>query len=104
MSTLHIVRQSAFSTDDFYQCIKTINNNDIIVFIDDGCYNLKHPLIKESTLLTHKIQLKIMSIHAQARAINVLEENINNTMNADEITMKDLVTLTFEKDNVITWQ
>ena len=97
MTTLHIVRQSAFNTSDFAQCLQVLGQNDVIVFIDDGCYNLHHTLIHhiESHL---SIQLKVMTPHAQARAINI-EANI-----CEGIVMKDLIELTFEHNRVITWQ
>ena len=99
MTTLHIVRQSAFTTNDFYQCIQTLGNKDCIVFADDGCYNLQHYLI--NTMNTEKnknIQLIVLSSHAQARAITI------NTELCTEIDMTALVSLTFNNDRVITWQ
>ena len=45
MATLHIVRQSAFTSNYFAQCIAVLGNNDVIAFIDDGCYNMQHNLI-----------------------------------------------------------
>lgn len=97
MSTLHIVRQSAFTTNDFYQCIQVLGNEDSIVFIDDGCYNLQHDLIK--TIDHNKnITLMIMSSHAEARAIMI------NDVLYTKITMADLVSHTFKNNRVITWQ
>lgn len=97
MATLHIVRQSAFSTNDFFQCTQVLGNNDSIVFVDDGCYNLQHDLINSIDSDKH-ISLLIMSDHAQARAVAIDDQVCT------EISMADLVTLTFEKDRVITWQ
>jgi len=97
MTTLHIVRQSAFNSDDFIQCIQVLGNNDVITFIDDGCYNLQHSLI--STIdKSLNVQLTVIEQHANARAI-AIDENI-----IAKITMKDLVTLTFANNTVITWQ
>jgi len=102
MTTLHIVRQSAFNTNDLFQCLRVLGNNDVIVFIDDGCYNLQHTLIKNvdnNTLFSNQnIQLKVIAQHAKARAIVINEAII------DKITMDDLVSLTFENDRAITWQ
>ena len=102
MATLHIVRQSAFNTNDFCQCLQVLGNEDVIVFIDDGCYNLRHSLIESidsDTLFSNKsIQLKVIAQHANARSIVVNEAVVA------KITMDDLVLLTFENDRVITWQ
>lgn len=97
MTTLHIVRQSAFQTSDFSQCLQVLGNNDAIVFIDDGCYNLQHNLIN-SIDANKNIQLKIMKQHANARAIHINEELFTI------ITMADLISLTFDNERVITWQ
>ncbi len=97
MATLHIVRKSAFTTNDFSQCVDFLAKNDELVLVDDGCYNLNHPsLIK---LLNSEINtaLKVVQKHAQARGINVYEK-------ATAIDMKALVELTFSLDRVITWQ
>ena len=97
MPTLHIVRQSAFNSDDFSQCLHVIRNNDVIVFIDDGCYNLHHKLI--NTIDNEAgIQLNVMDKHAQARAITI-DEALYTAIN-----MNDLVNLTLTTDRVITWQ
>lgn len=117
MTTLHIVRQSAFNSNDFAQCLQILGNNDVIVFIDDGCYNLHHHLTKRlfdnatnntanisdnitDSITDNQIHIKLHVIaqHALARAIHVNEEQCT------KITMKDLVSLTFSNDRVITWQ
>jgi len=97
MATLHIVRQSAFNTNDFSQCLQVLGNEDVIVFIDDGCYNLQHNLINNIDD-NKNIQLKVIEQHANARAIIINEDVFAKT------TMTDLVSLTFESDRVITWQ
>ena len=97
MPTLHLVRQSAFSSDDFAQCIQILSNDDVIALLDDGCYNIKHPLI--STIEPSKnIQLKVIEQHANARGM-IIDVNI-----FEKITMNNLVELTFTNDRVITWQ
>lgn len=97
MTTLHIVRQSAFNTNDFAQCIQVLRKNDVIVLIDDGCYNLHHPLI--STIEnSDNVQLNIIDKHATARAITI-DKALCNT-----ISMNNLVKLTLASDRVITWQ
>jgi len=97
MTTLHIVRQSAFNTNDYAQCLQVLSDNDVIVFIDDGCYNLHHHLTN-SINSKISIKLKVIGQHANARAIKINEAIFT------KIEMTDLVSLTFENDRVITWQ
>lgn len=97
MPTLHIVRQSAFNSDDFAQCIQVLRNNDEIVFIDDGCYNLQHPLMKTISNLAN-IKLNVIDKHAQARGITI-DESLYTSIN-----MGNLVELTLTTNRVITWQ
>lgn len=97
MPTLHIIRQSAFNSDDFAQCLQVLRNNDIIVFIDDGCYNLHHPLIHTINNETN-IQLNVIEKHAKARGIIIDETSFS------AINMSSLVELTLTTDRVITWQ
>jgi tRNA 2-thiouridine synthesizing protein B len=97
MATLHIVRQSAYNTSDFFQCMQVLGNEDVIAFIDDGCYNLQHSLIN-SIDSSKNIQFKVITLHANARAIKINEDIF------EKITMENLVSLTFENDRVITWQ
>jgi sulfur relay protein TusB/DsrH len=97
MSTLHIVRQSAFNTNDFAQCLQVLRDGDVITFVDDGCYNLHHKLI--STVETNtEIELNVMEKHAQARAI-AINKSLYTTIN-----MSTLVELTMTTNRVITWQ
>jgi len=93
MTTLHLVRQSAFTTNDFYQCIQVVEKNDTVVLIDDGCYNANHPLLLE--IKQNNIVLFIIENHAKARGI---------CSNLNKIDMTLLVELTFKNDTVITWQ
>ena len=97
MPTLHIIRQSAFNSDDFSQCLQTLRKSDVIVFIDDGCYNLHHPLIT-SIDSDANIQLKVVEKHAQARGITI-DETFYSVIN-----MNNLVELTLTTSRVITWQ
>lgn len=99
MTTLHIVRQSAFTSNDFAQCLQVCQNSDIIVYTDDGCYCLTHSLISQ---VSAQVQQKVITDHASARAINLTHALTSSKVTA--ITMKDLVTLTFQAERVITWQ
>jgi len=98
MTILHIQRTSAFSKKDFAECIQTVQADDALLFIDDGCYNLNHPLF--NSLKSKQPDVKVFHIqdHAQARAINVLASQ------STSITMAQMVELTFEYDSTITWQ
>ncbi len=98
MSTLHIVRQSAFATNDFAQCLSVLDHQDSIVLMDDGCYNLKHSLM--DSLIKRAdgtINIHVVSSHEIARAIES-----NETIK--HIEMTDVVALTFNHNKVITWQ
>lgn len=97
MTTLHIVRQSAYNTSDFAQCLQVLGNEDVIAFIDDGCYNLQHSLIN-SIESSKNVQFKVITLHASARGIKIDKDRF------EIITMEELVLLTFENDRVITWQ
>jgi len=96
MSTLHLVRQSAFATNDFAQCLNVVNQNDAIVLMDDGCYNVNHTLIN-NLLKQVGDNINLVASHAKARAIEA------NKM-IKLIEMADVVTLTFIHSKVITWQ
>ena len=97
MSTLHIVRRSAFDTTDYLQCSNIIQDNDTLVLCDDGCYNLSHQITTNLLNDRSALSLKVISLHAQSRAIK-----IPSRVNA--IDMNALVDLTFHHDKVITWQ
>ena len=97
MPTLHIVRQSAFNSDDFAQCLQVLRNNDVIVFIDDGCYNVHHPLIHTINRDT-SIRLNVIEKHAIARGI-AIDKALYTVIN-----MNNLVQLTLTTNRVITWQ
>jgi sulfur relay protein TusB/DsrH len=98
MNTLHLVRQSAFTTNDFAQCLSVLDHQDTIVLMDDGCYNLKHSLM-DSLLkrVDDTININVITSHAKARAVE--------TMTAvNHIEMADVIDLTFNHNKVITWQ
>ena len=96
MSTLHLVRQSAFATNDFAQCLNVVNQHDAIVLMDDGCYNVSHTLMNN---LMDQVgdNINLVASHAKARAIEA-----KKTIKL--IEMADVVTLTFTHTKVITWQ
>ena len=98
MTTLHLVRQSAFATNDFAQCLSVLAHKDAIVFIDDGCYNVKHPLL--SSLIERvddSVSLNVVDSHAKARAIEAPKS-------IHKVSITEVVELTFIHKKVITWQ
>jgi sulfur relay protein TusB/DsrH len=97
MPSLHIVRQSAFNSDDFAQCLQVLRDNDVIVFIDDGCYNVHHPLI-HTINRDASIQFHVIEKHAKARGL-AIDETLYTLIN-----MNNLVQLTLTTNRVITWQ
>ncbi len=98
MSTLHLVRQSAFASNDFAQCLSVLDHQDSIVLMDDGCYNLKHTLMDSLIKrIDGTININVIASHAQARAIEPTTE-------VKRIEMSDVVQLTFNHEKVITWQ
>ena len=98
MSTLHIVRQSAFASNDFAQCLSVLEHQDSVVLMDDGCYNLKHSLMDSLIKrVDGSVNINVVVSHARARAIEIIA-----TVNA--IEMSDVVELTFTHKKVITWQ
>ena len=94
MSILHLVRSSAFDKQDFQQCLNTLLPQDCLVLLDDGCYNINHPLFKQITI---DVEINVLARHADARAVEFVEH-------AKAINMADLVKITFAHQTVITWQ
>jgi len=75
-----------------------LEQQDAIVLMDDGCYNLKHPLMDSLIKRADStISINVISNHAQARAIETLAT-------VEHIEMPDVVELTFNHNKVITWQ
>ena len=91
MSILHLVRTSAYQNDDLAQCLQVCAPTDSIILLDEGCYNLTHPLLSN-------ISASILAVeeHCTARAVNCSAQQ--------QITIKDLTPLFFSHNSVITWQ
>lgn len=98
MTILHLVRSSAYNGNDLNQCISNIQTDDTLVLLDDGCYNITHPLLAQCTQMHPELAIYFIENHADARAINV-----NQTISTP-ITMDTLIKLTFSNDTVVTWQ
>lgn len=97
MTTLHIVRKSAFSTNDLAQCLALATKTDTIILLDDACYNVNHPLIEQALTRQPELAIRIMKTHALARSITIID-------GIKAIVMKELISLTFTYNKVITWQ
>jgi sulfur relay protein TusB/DsrH len=98
MSMLHLVRTSAFQTNDFEQCLNVVQTSDTIVLLDDGCYNLSHELWQETLNKISLSALYIIEAHAQARAISIDKTKINT------LSLDALMTLICETEKSVTWQ
>jgi len=98
MSTLHLVRTSAFQTNDFEQCLNVIQSNDTIVLLDDGCYNLNHDLWQQALDKIVISALYIVAAHAQARAISVDDREVSS------LSLEALMSLICETEKSVTWQ
>ena len=96
MSILHLVRRSAFETNDFQQCIKNLLKDDALLLIDDGCYNVNHSLMNEVRQILPYDSIHLMKDHAIARAVD--------TKDIKNIDMKQVISMTFSFDSVVTWQ
>jgi len=95
MTILHLIRRSAFETNDFEQCLHILTQDDCLVLLDDGCYNLHHSLLN-----TAPCQTVMLNKHAQARGIKTEDSSSHVTL----ISMTTLVELTFTYNSVMTWQ
>lgn len=95
---LHIIRSSGFNTNALNHCLETVLPQDAILLIDDGCYNLNHPLL----LATEKSELTIYFIasHAYARAQFIVNSEENSYI---AITLDDIFSIIFKHENSITW-
>jgi sulfur relay protein TusB/DsrH len=98
MSMLHLVRTSAFQTNDFEQCLNVVETSDTIVLLDDGCYNLSHELWQEALNKITLTALYIIEAHAQARAVSIDKTKINT------LSLDALITLICETEQSVTWQ
>jgi len=99
MSILHLVRRSAFETQDLAQCLLNITVEDKVILMDDGCYNLHHPLIEQVEAVC---SIDIIKIHAQARAVSLITVEKNSTLGI--ISIDDLTQLMTNFDAICTWQ
>ncbi len=99
MSTLHLIRTANYTAPHFESALRILNESDAIVFIDDGCYNLNHPLMQSEQVKKLENNQRIFTIetHCIARAVII---NTHYTT----IDMSALVDLSFDYKKVMTWQ
>ncbi len=97
MTTLHLVRSSAFSTNLTNNCNALLNKGDTIVLLDDGVYNVNHNIFM--SLAANKV-VKVLAIdtHVSARAISI------DTQEVTLITVEDIIQLSLTHTQSITWQ
>lgn len=93
MAMLHIVRSSAFSHDVLQNCFNTYLPQDSILLLDDGCYNVNHPLLADKAF--NQSRIYVVQPHMDARAMT--------HQHYIELTMTDVVALIFKHENSITW-
>jgi tRNA 2-thiouridine synthesizing protein B len=97
MAMLHIIRNSGFSSNALTQCLSMALPQDNILLMDDGCYNLNHPLLAEALTKQPALKVYFIDLHASARAQN----SINPVFISS--TLDNVLELLFTHDNSITW-
>lgn len=97
MAMLHIIRSSGFTSNALTQCLHMAQPQDSIVLMDDGCYNMQHPLLTEALLKQTEITVYFIALHASARA------QISNNESFIPSTIEHVLELLFTHDNSITW-
>ncbi|WP_085297412.1 sulfurtransferase complex subunit TusB [Cognaticolwellia mytili] len=97
MAMLHIIRNSGFSSSALMQCLSMNLPQDSILLMDDGCYNLNHPLLLAALVKQPALKVYFISLHASARA-----QKTSNTSFVSS-TLDDVLELLFSHDNSITW-
>ena len=93
MTILHILRTSAFTTNQLTNCLTSMSEGDDLVLMDDGCYSLPHPSLNKLNRSFY-----IIEEHAIARAVNIDSDKIK------AITLSEFLALTFNHKSTITWQ
>lgn len=97
MAMLHIIRSSGFSSNALTQCLSMSLPQDSILLMDDGCYNLNHPLLLAAITKQPTLKVHFMGLHANARA----QSSANNSFISS--TLNEVLELLFNHDNSITW-
>ena len=94
LTILHLIRRSAFNSNQLENCLATLSAADSIVLIDDGCYSINHPSLI-AVISTHHVY--VVTEHVNARGVCLID-SINS------ISLKELTDLMFNHDSVVTWQ
>jgi len=97
MAILHIIRNSAFSSNSLTLCLDMVLPQDSILLMDDGCYNLSHTLLLNAAKEQNNITVYFISLHADARAQKSTHSAFIST------TLTEVLALLFKHDNSITW-
>ncbi|TKB44825.1 sulfurtransferase complex subunit TusB [Thalassotalea mangrovi] len=95
MANLHLLRSSGFTHMKLQQCQTALLEDDLVLLIDDGVYNLKHPIVEQ---LASKHQVYALTDHVSARGI------VAPLPNVTLCDYEQFVSLTLAADKVITWQ
>lgn len=104
MAILHVIRTSSFKDQQLALCIETLSDDDGIIFLDDGIYNLKHSLLNNAIEVCKT--LYFIDDHAKARGISYTEINKTTKSQAiiSPISMAKFIELTCNYKTSITWQ
>lgn len=97
MSVLHLIRTSNFATNDLSLCLNHLSADDSLILLDDGCYNLHHPLLNSAVEKITRSNIYMLGQHASARGLK-LDQDI------ELISMAEVVQLVLSNQTVITWQ
>ncbi|MGB1198441.1 MAG: sulfurtransferase complex subunit TusB [Thalassotalea sp.] len=96
MTTLHLIRDNTLINNSVHLALTNIAPDDIVVLIDDGCYNVEQVLMSSIQAVLPITQCYAIKSHLCARALP--------TDNITLINYEQLVDLIFIHNNVITWQ
>ncbi|GAA5144022.1 sulfurtransferase complex subunit TusB [Thalassotalea piscium] len=96
MTTLHLIRDSVLINNTITLALTNLAPDDVIVLLDDGCYNVNQDFIKEIQIKVPYTQCFAIEPHMRARSLP--------TTNLNLISYSDLLDLLFNHNNVITWQ
>ena len=94
LNILHLIRCSAFSSNQLENCLETILLGDTIVLLDDGCYSINHSSLLD---ITAKGNVFVVTEHIIARGIEP-------SLNINRISLTELTELMFSHQSVVTWQ
>lgn len=97
MAMLHIIRSSGFSSNILTHCLTMAQPQDSILLMDDGCYNLNHPLLLAAAVKQPELKVYFIKLHADARA----QSSDKHTFTPS--TLAQMLELIFNHDNSMTW-